>query len=62
MTPQEARRNIGRTVAYRVNDRSVPGYGQIKGVSDNGWVFVRYGADMHSKATAAAQLRLEVES
>jgi ribosomal protein L35AE/L33A len=62
MTPQEARRNIGRCVAYRANDRSTPEYGQITGVSENGWVFVKYGTDMHSKATSASQLKLEVES
>lgn len=62
MTPQDARRNIGAAVVYRPNENATRELGVITGVSENGWVFVRYGADSHSKATSASQLRFEVES
>lgn len=46
--PTEA--DIGRRVIYRDRSRFVMEEGTI--TSFNGWVvFVRYGADLHSKAT-----------
>ena len=61
MTLDEARNHIGHAVTY-----TPPGYrepaadeeeGQITSVSDV-FVFVRYGRDYHSKATAPEYLRL----
>jgi hypothetical protein len=62
MTPQEARRNIDRAVVYQSHECATPEFGVITGVSENGWVYVQYGTDTHSKATSASNLRLEGES
>lgn len=59
MTPQEARRNVDKPVSYLAHENATPEFGVITRVSENGWVFVRYGTDSHSKATSAAQLKLE---
>lgn len=54
MTLDEARAHLGNAVVY-----NTPGYPPEQGVitSVNAhFVFVRYGADMHSKATSASFL------
>jgi len=61
MTLDEARARIGHKVAYRDYDYNgmdivaVLTEGVITSVNDR-YVFVRYGADMHSKATRPEDL------
>lgn len=50
ITPKEAEQSIGRKVVYRPVGVA-PEEGVITGVSTTGWIFVRYGNDVHSKAT-----------
>ncbi len=54
MTLDEARELIGNAVVYRPFGGPVE-QGVITSVNDY-FVFVRYGADLHSKATRAGQL------
>ena len=55
MTLEEAAANIGRTVVY-YDTPNHSEWGVITSVNE--WVFVRYGSDQHSKATAAWALEL----
>ena len=58
MTLEEARAAIGRAVVYRPNESwESPEEGVITSVSRM-FVFVRYGADKGSKATAPGMLEL----
>lgn len=50
----EAMQNVGRKVVY-VPYRGAVEEGVITGVSGQ-WILVRYGADVHSKATAPGDL------
>jgi hypothetical protein len=62
MTLDEAQTRIGQAVIYH-NGAGLNELGVITSVhadSQGGWVFVRYGADHHSKATRAEDLRTEV--
>lgn len=54
MTLDEAREHIGSAVVYRPGGDSIE-QGVITSVNDY-CVFVRYGADTHSKATPAGML------
>lgn len=54
MTIDEARSHIGNAVVYRPFGESVE-QGVITSVNEH-YVFVRYGADNHSKATPAGML------
>jgi hypothetical protein len=47
--------DIGRAVAYRGNSDTVPEIGIITSF-DQFFVFVRYGAEPHSRATKASHL------
>lgn len=52
ITTEEATANIGRKVVYTPYRGNVE-EGVITGVSGGGtWIFVRFGADVHAKATA----------
>lgn len=56
ITREEAARNIGREVVYTPYRGKVE-EGVITGVSGGGtWIMVRFGADVHSKATAPGAL------
>lgn len=60
MTGDQAAASIGRKVVYRpphVREDEPGDEGVITSVNDV-WVFVRYGADTHSKATPASRLTL----
>ena len=60
LTLDEARENIGNNVTYTPYegcDHSQLEYGVITSVNDT-YVFVRYGTDRISKATAAEYLKL----
>lgn len=54
MTLDEARQHIGNAVVYYVDD-GLAEQGVITSVNEV-YVFVRYGSDMHSKATRAEDL------
>ena len=56
MTLEEARARIGEPVAYRPRVGAKPEFGTITSVND-AFVFVRYGADVGSKATRPEDLR-----
>lgn len=62
MTIEQARENIGRNVTYEryYGDLMVSGpeFGVITSVNDR-YVFVRYGAQVGSKATDPADLTLD---
>lgn len=47
--------DIGRTVAYRDHPNTNPELGIVTSF-DRFFVFVRYGADLHSRATKASHL------
>lgn len=51
ISPQEARDGIGRKVVYRSYEAAVGEEGVIVSADGDSWVFVRYGADIHAKAT-----------
>lgn len=53
----DAARNIGREVEYRPREGASE-RGVISAISPAGWVFVRYGADAHAKATNPGDLFL----
>lgn len=57
MTLEEAARNIGRSVTFTYPGERWSEDGVITSVNAH-WVFVRYGTDSNSKATAAAQLKI----
>lgn len=60
MTIEEARANVGQKVAYRAHHLQPhePGQeGVITSVNDR-WVFVRYGTEAVSQATAPEMLSL----
>lgn len=57
MTLEEAADHIGQTVTYQPNGHDHAETGYITAVTSR-YVFVRYGADQHSKATAPANLHL----
>jgi hypothetical protein len=48
ISPEDAAQNIGRKVVYRLGYRTEEGV--ITSVNSR-YVFVRYGSDVHSKAT-----------
>lgn len=55
MTLEEAKASIGRRVVYR----DTPNHSEVGVITSVGsWVFVRYGSDQQSKATAAWSLEL----
>jgi len=59
MTLEEARNNIGRYVTYipfAYCDKSQYEFGVITSVNDR-YVFVRYGNELHSKATRPEDLK-----
>ncbi|MEG1565367.1 MAG: hypothetical protein RR342_01330 [Bacilli bacterium] len=59
MTLEQARNNVGRGVVYipyKDCPKSQIEYGTITSVNDS-YVFVRYGKDLHSKATRADDLK-----
>lgn len=58
MTLDEARSRTGDAVTYRAP--GVTDYGVITSVN-NRFVFVRYGADKHSKATSPTALAFDTE-
>lgn len=55
MTLHEAREHVGHKVIY--SGPYLAEEGVITSVNDH-YVFVRYGSDVHSKATSAAELTL----
>lgn len=55
MTLDEAHDHVGRKVVYRPYPSAPPEEGVVTSVN-TAFVFVRYGDDVHSKATLAAQL------
>lgn len=55
MTIDEARGLIGQLVVYRPHWNYPPEQGVVTSVTPH-YVFVRYGSDLHSKATHASQL------
>lgn len=57
MTLEEAAAHIGSTVSYLPNGHDQPDTGYITAVTSR-YVFVRYGQDHHSKATAPHNLHL----
>lgn len=60
MTLEEATRNIGTYVTYipfKGCDKSQYEFGIITSVNDR-YVFVRYGNDLHSKATNPENLKI----
>lgn len=58
MTLDEARRAVGLRVVYRAHARAAPEVGVISSVVAP-YVFVRYGVDLHAKATRPEDLELE---
>lgn len=61
MTLEEAADHIGESVTYQPHDYEHAPNGTETGVITavtSRYVFVRYGDDQHSKATAAHQLRV----
>lgn len=58
----DARLNIGRRVTYHGGHRPERGVITSVGPGWNGYVFVRYDGDQHSKATRPEDLSLEVEA
>lgn len=59
MNLEQAAKNIGARVVYRPKEGEME-TGVITGNNSN-YVFVRYGADSHSKATNARTLEFEFD-
>lgn len=59
MTLDECREAVGRQVIYRPAHGANPEQGIITSVGEV-YVFVRYGDDQHSKATAPGDLKLAI--
>ena len=57
MTLQEAMENVGRQVVYDPGTGQAKERGEISSVSPT-LVFVRYGHELHAKATVASYLEL----
>lgn len=60
MTLQECKENIGKSVTYTPFegcDKKLLEYGVITSVNEKN-VFVRYGRDLHSKATCPEDIKL----
>jgi ribosomal protein L35AE/L33A len=60
ITPEQAAQSIGRKVVYRSHEGAEPEEGVITRAGGDSWIFVRYGNDVHAKATWCGHLEFAV--